>query len=132
MTAGSVTPIEQVEDQLRAGLVDVTASCRDSLTSVLVSAQATISGCQTMNGMLLAFLQSRAKESLELSRRLAGCGSPQNAIEIQLDYAQEALQAYTDQFTRSGALFGETLTACVAPWQTPAGAPARKVPELAA
>src|SRR5688572_4396724 len=61
MTAGSVTPIEQVEDQLRAGLVEVTASCRDSLTSVLVSGQAMISGCQTMNGMLLAFLQSRAK-----------------------------------------------------------------------
>jgi hypothetical protein len=132
MTAGSVTPIEQVEDQLRAGLVEVTASCRDSLTSVLVSGQAMISGCQTMNGMLLAFLQSRAKESLELSRRLAECGAPRDALEIQLDYAREALQAYTDQFTRSGALCGETLTACVAPWQTPAGAPARKMPELAA
>ena len=59
-----------------------------------------ISGYQTMNAVLLAFMQSRAKEGLATGQRLAECSSPQSAVEIQLDFAREALQAYADHLTR--------------------------------
>jgi hypothetical protein len=132
MAAETTKPIEQMEDKLRAGVDDFTAGCRDSVSALLASSQAAINGCQTMNGVLLAFMQSRAKESLETARRLAECSSPQGAVEIQLDYAREALQAYADHFSRCGALAGEALNASVLPLQRRAAAVLPNVPELAA
>ena len=49
MAAETVKSIEQVEDKMRAGVADFSASCRDSVSALLASGQAMINGCQTMN-----------------------------------------------------------------------------------
>ena len=130
--ADNVTSIEQREHQLRAGYAEAATLYQDNLGALIASGQAMINSCQTMHGALLAFLQSRAKEGLAVSQRLAECGSPQNAVEIELDFAREAMQAYADQFARWSALAGEAFTACAQPFQRRAAALADPAGELAA
>jgi hypothetical protein len=115
MAADNVTSIEQLEDQARTGYADMAAACKSNLDAMMASSQALVGSYQTMHGVLLAFLQSRAKEGLAASKRLAECGSPASALEIQLDFAREALQAYADQFNTLGKITGEALNGCVLP-----------------
>jgi hypothetical protein len=115
MAADNVMSIEQIEDQARTGYADMTALYQSNLEALIASSQALIGSYQTMHAVLLAFLQSRAKEGLATSKRLAECGSPQSALEIQLDFTREALQAYADQFNTLGKITGEALNGCVMP-----------------
>jgi hypothetical protein len=115
MAADNVMSIEQMEAQARTGYADVAALCKGNLDALMASSQALIGGYQTMHAVLLAFLQSRAKEGLATSKRLAECGSPQSALEIQLDFAREALQAYADQFNTLGKVTREALNGCAVP-----------------
>jgi hypothetical protein len=115
MTADNVTPIEQHEVQITVDPAAAAAQVRAGLAALLASSQAMLSGSQAMHGAMLAFLQSRAKEALAAGQRLAECGSPSDALEIQLDFAREALKAYAAQFVRLGELAGEAVNASVRP-----------------
>lgn len=122
MAADNVMLIEQATEQARSDQVDVTGLYQSYLGALLASSQALIGSCQTAQGALLAFLQSRAKESLAAGQRLAECGSPQGALEIQLDFAGEALQAYADQVHTLGRIMSAALDDCCRPLQRNAGA----------
>jgi hypothetical protein len=115
MAADKLMSIEQMEDQARTGYAEVAALCKSNLDALMASSQAVVGSYQTMHAALLAFLQSRAKEGLATSKRLAECGSPLSALEIQLDFARETLQAYADQFNTLGKITGEALNGCVMP-----------------
>lgn len=132
MAADNVTSIEQQVEKARAGYAEAAAIYQDNLGALIASGQALVNSCQTMHGNLLAFAQSRAKETLAVSQRLAECGSPQNALEIQLDFAREALQAYADQLTRCSEFAGEALKTCTQPLQHRAAALSERGSELAA
>jgi hypothetical protein len=132
MTADKVTSIEQPEALASANHAEAAALVQGGAAALIASGQAMINGGQAMHGALLAFLQSRAKEGLAAGQRLAGCGSPQAALEIQLDFAREALQAYGDQFTRLNELAGEALDASLRPYHRRAAAPSDPAGELAA
>ena len=58
---------------------------------------------------MLAFWQSRLKEALATGRHLLECDSPAGALEIQLEYAKAAFQAYADQSARAGDLAARSL-----------------------
>ena len=115
MAADNVMSIEQMDDQVHGSYDDAAALFRSRLDALMASSQAVIGGWQTMHGVLLAFLQSRAKESLATTQRLADCGSPQDALEIQLDFARLALQAYADHLNTIGKIASETLSGCLQP-----------------
>ena len=67
-----------------------------------------------MTATLLAFMQSRAKEGLATSHRLAQCASPSHAAEIQLDFARTTVQAYADQIDQLTGTMRQVLNdACV-------------------
>ena len=102
------------------------------MAALLGSGQALLHSGQAMHGAMLAFLQSRAKETLAAGQRMAECGSPQDALEIQLDFARESLQAYAVQFARLSELAGEALNASVRPGHDRAAASVRRAGELAA
>ena len=85
------------------------------LNAFMFAGQALIDGCQAINAEMLAFWQSRLKDGLATGQRLLECGSPQSAVEIQLDYAKAALQAYLDQSTRIAGLLTHALTDSFAP-----------------
>jgi hypothetical protein len=133
MAADNVTALEQATDQARSGSDELTALYQSHLAALLASSQALIGGCQTVQGATLAFLQSRAKEALAAGQRVARCGSPQSALEIQLDYAREALQAYADQFHTLGRITSAALDDCSRPLTRAAAAAARPAgPSIAA
>jgi hypothetical protein len=115
MAADNVMSIEQIEDRARRGYADMTALYKSNLEALMATSQTLVGSYQTMHAVLLAFLQSRAKEGLATSQRLAECGSPLSALEIQLDFARETLQAYADQFNTLGKITGEALDGCVMP-----------------
>jgi len=115
MTADNVTSIEQQEAQPETNVVEAAALVQSGMAALIASGQAMLNGGQAMHGALLAFLQSRAKESLAAGQRLAECASPQDALAIQLDFARESVQAYADQFARLGELAAEALNASVQP-----------------
>lgn len=119
MAADNVTPIEQVEDRFRQGYSDVTAMQKAGFEAALASSQAMIKGYQALGAETLAFMQSRMKSGLEASQKLASCGSPQGAVEIQVDYAQAAMQAYMDEARKIGDLCNKLVTDSLEPLRKP-------------
>jgi hypothetical protein len=120
MASDNITSIEEVAASTREleGLsqgADMTALCRGSVGAAMASSQATICGLQEITAMLLAFLQSRAKDGLAASQQLAACRSPEAVIEVQLEYARAMLQTYTDEFGRLHALGGKILADVLVP-----------------
>jgi hypothetical protein len=132
MTADNVTSIEQQEVQISVDPAEAAAQVQAGVAALLASGQAMLNGSQTMHGAMLAFLQSRAKEALSAGQRLAECGSPSDALEIQLDFAREALQAYSAQFAKLGELAGEAVSASIRPLQARAVAGVDRASDLAA
>ena len=59
-------------------------------------------GAQEVTSDMLAFWQSRLKEGMVTVQRFLECDSAESAMEVQLDYAKGALQAYLDQFAKIG------------------------------
>ena len=122
MDTQQVTPIAQTTT---ASAQENTARYASDLNALMSAGQALIDGCQAINAEMLAFWQSRLKDGLATGQRLLECGSPQSALEIQLDYAKAALQAYLDQSTKIAGLLSHALTDSVTPKgsaQTPGGA----------
>lgn len=132
MTTDNVTSIEQQEAQPDANPAEAAAHVQAGMAALIAAGQAMFNGGQAMHGAQLAFLQSRAKESLAAGQRLAECGSPQDALAIQLDFARESLQAYADQFARLNELAAEALNASVEPLHGRAAASFDRARELAA
>jgi hypothetical protein len=116
-------PKREVEGKLRRGSADMMALCRGNVGAAVASSQAAICGAQEITATLLAFLQSRAKDGLTAGQQLAACGSPEAAIEVQLEYARAMLQAYTDEFGRLHALTGKILADILQPVRSPVVAP---------
>jgi hypothetical protein len=131
MTADNVTSIEP-EVHPGAAPDEAAALIRSGMAALIASGQAMLNGSQAMHGALLAFLQSRAKESLAAGQRLAECDSPQDALAIQLDFARESLQAYADQFARLNELAAEALNASLHPLHDRTVASSARAKELAA
>jgi hypothetical protein len=131
MTADNVTSIEQ-EAQPDPSSAEAATLVQSGVGALIASGQALLNGGQTMHGALLAFLQSRAKESLAAGQRLAECRSPQDALAIQLDFARESLQAYADQFARLNELAAEALNASIQPLHGRTAASFDRAREIAA
>ena len=74
-----------------------------------LAGQALIKAGQQVSAEMLAFWQSRLKDAVATGRRLLDCASPQEAWEIQMEYAQAALQAYVDQSTKVASLVTHSL-----------------------
>jgi hypothetical protein len=94
---------------------------------LMLAGQALIEGGQQVSAELLAFWQSRLKDAVATGRRLLECASPQDAWEIQMEYAQAALQAYVDQSTKVASLVTHSLLP-----KAPEAAPSRSTTALAA
>jgi hypothetical protein len=108
----------EVASGLRRGCADMTALCRGNVGAAMASSQAAVCGAQEITATLLAFLQSRAKDSLATGQQIAACGSPDALLEVQLECAKAMLQAYTDEFGRLHALTGRILADVLAPVQS--------------
>jgi hypothetical protein len=117
MAADNVMSIQQMEDQVRGGYADLAALYKGNVEALMASSQALIGGCQTMTGTLLAFMQSRAKEGLATGQRLAECGSPGHAAEIQLDFARATVQAYADQLNQLSGTLRQVLNDTCVPFE---------------
>jgi hypothetical protein len=108
-------PMLEIEGGLRRGCADMTALCRGNVGAAMASSQAVIGGLQEITSTLLAFLQSRTKDSLAAGQQLAACDSPEAVIEVQIEYAKTMLQAYSDEFARLHALTGKILADVLVP-----------------
>lgn len=132
MAAADVRSIEQGEGKMEQGYADMAALYKGNLESAVASSQAVIEGYQSVGAELLAFLQSRMKEGLELNRRLAGCSSPESALELQVEYAQSSARAYTDELKTLGDLTGKVVADAFAPLKVRAEAVSAKARESVA
>jgi hypothetical protein len=130
MASDTVTSIQEVAaatpqpEALRRGYADLTALCRGSIGAAMASSQAAICGVQEVTAILLAFLQSRAKDGVAAGQQLAACRSPEAVVEVQLEYARAMLQSCTDEFGRLHALTGKILADVLVPAPSRAAAPA--------
>lgn len=123
-----VTPLPQT---MTATAQDQGAGHRGDLQALLLAGQALIDGCQAVNAEMLAFWQSRLKHGLATGGRLLECTSAESALEIQLDYAKAALQAYLDQSARITGLVMQAFTESLMA-KPVAGTPRRQPSALAA
>jgi hypothetical protein len=89
-----VTPLPRTPT---AAAQDKAAGHTDHLHALMLAGQALIDGAQAVNAEMLAFWQSQLKAGLATGGRLLECTSADSAMEVQLDYAKAALQAYLDQ-----------------------------------
>jgi hypothetical protein len=127
-------PPQEAGPGLRQEYAEMTALCRGNLRAAMAASQAAICGAQEITATLLAFLQSRAKDTLAAGQQLAACRSPEAVIEVQLEYAKAMLHAYTDEFGRLHALSGRILADVLVPVpsRTPLAPATRAVEALAA
>jgi hypothetical protein len=94
---------------------DLPATATGDVNLFMLAGRAAIEGGQQVSAEMLAFWQSRLKDAVATSRRLLECASAQDAWEIQLEYAQSALQAYVDQSGKVGRLVTHTLSDSLLP-----------------
>lgn len=132
MAASNARAIERPEEVVQQSSADWMASYKDNLDAMLASGQAVISGYQAVATELLAFYQSRLKNGLDVSKRLAECTSPDAAAEVQIEFANGALKAYLDEFKKVGELSGKVATEAFAPLRARASEAAGKAEESAA
>ena len=110
---------------------DQPASYTGDVNALMFAGHALIGSSQQVSAEILAFWQSRLKDAVATGRRLLGCSSAEDAWEIQLEYAQAALQAYVDQSTKVAGLVTHTFTESLLP-QVPGAAPSQSTSALAA
>ena len=91
-----VTPLPQTTMATQK----TSAAPADDLHRLILVRQAWIDGHQAINAEMLAFWQSRLKAGLAVGGQLLECTSVDSVLEVQLDYAKAALQAYLDQSAR--------------------------------
>jgi hypothetical protein len=132
MAADNVKSIEQVEAKWRQGYADFSGLYKGNMDAMVAASQAMITGYQTLNAEMLAFLQSRVKSGLETSQKLASCGSPESMIELQVEYTRSAYTAYAEEFKKLSELSGKILSDAVAPLGARAKAVPGKMAESAA
>jgi phasin family protein len=132
MAAANVTSIEQVEDKVRQGYADMAALQKGNLESMVASSRVVINGYQTLSAELLAFAQSRMKEGMDFGKRLAGCQSPESAMEAHSEFVTSAIKAYTDELRTLGDLGGQITREAFAPLQAHSEGVAAKVKERVA
>jgi hypothetical protein len=82
----------------------------EGVSTLVAAGQALIGGCQAVSAEMMAFWQSRLKEGLATGQRLIECDSAEVALEIQMDFAKTALQAYLDQSAKIGDLVSRSLS----------------------
>jgi hypothetical protein len=90
---------------------ETSAAPAGDLHKLILVRQAWIDGYQAINAEMLAFWQSRLKAGLAVGGHLLDCTSVDSALEVQLDYAKAALQAYLDQSARTTGLLMRALSA---------------------
>ena len=101
-----VTPLPQTTMATQK----TSAAPADDLHRLILVRQAWIGGHQDINGEMLAFWQSRLKAGLAVGGQLLECTSVDSVLEVQLDYAKAALQAYLDQSGRITGLLMRALS----------------------
>ncbi|MGH6886255.1 MAG: phasin family protein [Geminicoccales bacterium] len=106
MDREQVTPITE---PTAAAERDQAALYAAGFNSLLSAGHALIDGCHAVSMEALVFWQSCLKEGLPTGQRLVACASAEGALEIQLDYAKAALQAYLDQSAKIGDLVARSL-----------------------
>jgi hypothetical protein len=94
---------------------ETSAAAAGDLHRLILARQAWIDGCQAINAEMLAFWQSRLKAGLAVGGQLLECASVDSVLEVQLDYAKAALQAYLDQSARLTRLVMRALSAGALP-----------------
>jgi hypothetical protein len=114
-----------------ATVLNPPASDTGDRNSLTFAGHALIAGGQQVGAEMLAFGQSRLKDAVATGRRLLECASAGDAWEIELEYAQTALQAYVDQSTKLAGLLTRTWTDSLLP-VAPAAAPRRTTSARAA
>ena len=102
-----VTPLPQTTMATQK----TSAAPADDLHRLILVRQAWIGGHQDINAEMLAFWQSRLKAGLAVGGQLLECTSVDSVLEVQLDYAKAALQAYLDQSARITGLLMRALSA---------------------
>ncbi|MGH6897543.1 MAG: phasin family protein [Geminicoccaceae bacterium] len=125
MDSEQVTPSTE---RTAAAEQDQAALYAAGFNSLVSARHAVIDGCHAVSMEMLAFWQSRLKEGFATGQRLLACDSPESALEVQLDYAKAALQAYVDQSVKAGNLVSRSLTRICQPAKPEAPEP----PALAA
>jgi len=107
MNSEKVTPIIEAP---AAAELDQGALYAAGFNSLVSARHALIDGCHAVGVEMLAFWQSRLKEGLATGQRLLECDSAEGALEVQLEYAKAALQAYVDQSAKIGDLASRSMT----------------------
>jgi hypothetical protein len=110
MDSEKATPI--TEPIATAGR-DQAAIYADGFNTLVAASHALVDGCQAVSAEMLAFWHGRLKDGLATGQRLLECDSPEGALEIQLDFAKSALQAYLDQSAKIGKLVSRSLAQCL-------------------
>jgi hypothetical protein len=115
MASGNVTSFEQIEDGVKQGYADAASLYKGNLDAMIASSQAMIHGVQSVNAEMLAFAQSRMKDALDTSKKLADCQSAEGAWQIQVDFTRAAMQAYAEEFKKISDLTGKVVSDSFSP-----------------
>jgi hypothetical protein len=132
MADRSGSSIPSLETLMPSGLGEVAPLARANLEAMVRSQQALLGGVASMQAELLAFAREEAARGLDLQRALAGCASPQQAMELQLGYTRDLAQAWLAQGRKMTEMGTGVARACWAPVEERGEQVVDKVTEKAA
>lgn len=115
MASGTNKQADQVTGDIRRGYADAAGLYQGNVDAMVAASQAMIHGYQSVNAEMLAFGQSRMKETLDMTRRLAGCHSPELAWEVQMEFARNSFQAYADECRKLADMTGQVMNETFSP-----------------
>lgn len=122
MAKDNVTAMRENGDALYKGYADATGAMKDNVDAFVAAGQAWLNAVQHANGEVAGFWREQMQRSVEVSKALAGCTSPQAAMDIQVDYTKTSMQACVDEWQKLGDIAGQALNECWAPLRSRADA----------
>ena len=117
MTARTKDTSRDVEAGLRQGYGEIAGLVAGNAEAMVAANRALLDGAETVAGLAFAFTRERLEKGLALQRGLAGCNSPQQAAELQAEFARETLQSMTDNGRQISESMLKAAGACWQPLQ---------------
>jgi hypothetical protein len=123
-TTGAASALGQQNEAFTAAVTKsmsafsaLSGQSKQGIDAVTVSGAVAAKTAKALNSRAVAYSKKAAEEAIAAATAIAAAKSPQQAIELQTNFAQTAFSAYIAEFTAVSGLLVESFGQSLAPFQ---------------
>lgn len=111
----------EAESPMEAFNLDAVAKANgEAFDAMLEANRAMMNGIAALNGELMAFADQRLRQDIERGESLMGCTKAEDALRVQMDFAETARQDYLREAHKVMDMMMEISKGCWAPVESQA------------